>query len=210
MNEITFQPLNLHLEDMLIEIAKENKIKSFSFPVYVQGIHPWEYEDIDEQRVNKFSRTVYATPEYLEYREVILHKIDRDSDEVVGISSKVEMVDGAFAHLKHLDWDALALDAFDDAFRFAEFRKTLFYLGEHSILGKKGFIARSGGGFHYHGLHVINDEKWRAWIGKSKEAGTDPNWCDLQLKRGFSILRMTSSKVKRFVPKVAYEVYVNA
>jgi hypothetical protein len=233
MSQIGFQESNISLEEMLVQIAENNGIKSFALPVYVQGIHPWEYAELSRDRINRFSRTIYVTPEELEKGKVILEELYRHEDEVVGISSRVGLLDGRYAHLKHIDWDNIAHFAFDENYRLKEFRKTLSHLGEHlSNLRKglspfqyrqfhlpnidevrsdsrKGFIIKSGGGFHYHGLQVIDDRNWVKWIkGLKQIERVDSDWCNVQLKREYSILRMTSSSIKGFSPEVVYGVRV--
>ena len=61
------------------------------------------------------------------------------------------------------------------------------------------------------GLDVTDESGWRDWIRKARESEIIGNkWCDIQLKRRFSIIRMTSSLFKPYEPKLFYEVSVES
>ncbi len=66
-----------------------------------------------------------------------------------------------------------------------------------SQIGMPGVIISSGASYHFYGFRALNHGEWIEYINSLKEIpGIDKNWPELQLKQGFSMLRLTPSKRK--------------
>ena len=72
---------------------------------------------------------------------------------------------------------------------------------------KEGYVVFSGRGYHFYGNGLMDQNQWHDWIQRAREQGdVEKKWCDIQMKRGYSILRLTNSSQKIFEPKVLYRV----
>jgi len=64
-----------------------------------------------------------------------------------------------------------------------------------------GMIVASGNSFHFYGFELLNQNKWVEFMELIKNIPeVDKNWPDLQLKQGFSMLRITPSRRKLTQP----------
>jgi len=185
------------IENMLKYLADKNKIKQFEFLIYRQD--PIEgYDTFEQAASSEIRKRIKINPK----RIPIISQIEKIDDEVIGISSKILCTGGLEKHLKHLDMDFVD-SVSDDKEEIQTFLEKMHPIGEY-----EGLIILSGNGFHYYGGEVLPPNEWIDWIKRAKTPDTlvDPDWCEIQLERGYSILRMTSSSLKPNSPKVLYRV----
>ena len=216
---IELEDVDGRLEDMLIEISERNEISCFELPVYIQEGNN-NYIDPEEVDAHNFSRIIRATPSDLENRDFFFDR--KNSEYAIGISSKVKINGFREAHLRHLDIDYLpnpseAPELFEESikrlFSFLYERERRMRIDQSLLFPvyqkrtNLGFLVNSGNGLHYHALVTVGDKRCKYWIKKKKKRSEiEDNWCDIQLKRGFSILRMTSSSIKKNSPRLSYRV----
>lgn len=194
------------IEEMLKFIADRNQIKRLELLIYTQEPED-DYSSFDEAASSEIRERIIVDDKKIPYISRI-SRIERGKNEVVAISSKVIYKNGLEGHLKHLDIDQiLEEDVNEDIKNIREFLEKVHPKEEHY----EGFLVFSGNGFHYHGAEVLQPDEWIEWMNRAKTPDTlvDPNWCEIQLKRGFSILRLTSSELKPEEPKLLYSVFKN-
>lgn len=183
------------LEEMLIYIGEKNKIKTFNLRIYTPEIDP-DYSDNETDTDMQISLKELKNKKFSE--------IKRDPMQAVGICSKVELIYGRTAHLKQLDLDSVRPDS---KYAVSDIKKVL-----KKVFPKdknyEGFAIFSGRGFHYCGVEILNKRDWKESIKHSKTLPQiEDKWSDIQLSRGFSILRATSSHfVKPQTPKLLYHI----
>ena len=193
------------MENMLHCISEANGIKTFYFPIYCQSPFPINYIDSDLATLNDFQRIVSLESKLLIKPQFRISKISRKRKEVVGLFSSVTLKDGRRAHLRHLDIDA-HYEVKEDMEIIEDVLENM-YPNRSNPFG--GHVVFSGRGYHFYGNDLMTQEEWRKWIERAKEnENVDKNWCDIQLKRGVSVLRLTSSELKGIEPKVFYKTNI--
>lgn len=174
--------------DILKSLLADNpeKIKDFSFDIYCPKTY-WHHTRL----------TFWQPPFYLDIfgvkristeaiRMLSSLKVNRASDYVVGLNSRVNQYDDD--HLLMVDIDAVnpAVESF------------LKPLG--------GILLKSGRGFHFIGRKVIPGiKKWRRAMHalvrhKVLKNHVDKAHIEISLKRGYSTLRVTASPIKPTAP----------
>lgn len=199
MENLSFIHENISLEEMIGIIADKNDIKKFYLPIYKQekklGGYPPE--------LGKIRKTKKISGKNFTNSKIDFEKTRRKKDEVVGIESTVLLEGNKKAHISMLDIDYVLRKA---NFALKGFNEILTKIYENGY-EREGFIIDSGKGFHYYGLNVINPEEWNNFINKAKKIQQiEDEWCKYQLKRGFSVLRTSSSNIKTKKPRVIYRV----
>lgn len=109
-----------------------------------------------------------------------------DLTKAIGLTSKVQTEEG-IRHIPMIDLE----DALDYE---CEYRLS-------SVLDKvnmKGIVISSGKSYHFYGDRLLKEEEWNKFMETLKEIRfVDEKWPDLQLKQGFSMLRITPS-IRKF------------
>lgn len=80
-----------------------------------------------------------------------------------------------------------------------------------ALKDRKGWLFKSGEGFHFIGKEVLSSE--RLWLHRFKQAAksrklknlVDEKHIDFSIRRGYSTLRVTRSEVKDFVPFMCWD-----
>lgn len=74
-------------------------------------------------------------------------------------------------------------------------------------LNMPGILVVSGHSYHFYGFNLIEEDQWKAYIeslkspyGEGAINGVCEHWPDLQLKQGFSMLRITPCRTRLFQP----------
>jgi hypothetical protein len=198
------------IEEMLKFIAGRNQIKRLELVIYTQ--YPADSDaSLEEALSSEIREKIIIDDRKIPYISRI-SRIERDRNEVVGISSKVIYGNNLEGHLKHLDMDLICEEDIDVV---QEFLESMHPKGENY----EGFLVFSGNGYHYHGADVLRPEAWVDWMKRASipdkltdydvDTLVSPRWCEIQLEKGFSILRLTSSKLKPEGPKLLYSVFKN-
>jgi uncharacterized protein (UPF0332 family) len=178
----------LETTELLASILAENpdKVRDFSYDIYCPKTYshhtrltlwqpPFYLEIFSVQQIQTQARRMLQN----------LH-VKRPNDYVIGINSRLDQYAGA--HLVMLDIDSL--DASVEA--------------RLSDIG--GVLLKSGRGFHFIGNKVIDGQgAWERTMRQLKRTKDlkqylDHDHIDISLRRGYSTLRVTASKVKPQVP----------
>lgn len=206
MTKIELFHESMSLESMLRKIGGKNNIGEFHLPIYTQG----KVTGLYPEHQQTFSRIKTINTEKL--KEKKLSKILKFPWQVIAISSEVKTLQYKMlkttSHLRQLDMDY----SDDNVEEFIEDIKHVFSKMYEKEKSGEGFLVKSGEyGFHYYGTDVINSNYWSQWIetARSIEGYVDDNWCEQQLKRGFSVLRLTSSTLKPEKPTLLYRVRIS-
>lgn len=161
-------------------------IRDFSFDIYC----PKTYSH--HTRITFWQPPFYLDifgPEQLTEKSRILLKslkVKRYQDYVVGLNSKLDQYKPI--HLLMLDFDSVDPTV------------------EHELKAVGGVLLKSGRGFHFIGLSVIESQKkWESVMKRLKRSKTlkghlDIHHIDISLRRGYSTLRITKSPVKPITP----------
>lgn len=68
-------------------------------------------------------------------------------------------------------------------------------------IGMPGLVVASGQSYHFYGFDLQTDSEWKAFLGHIQYMpGVDEVWRELQLKQGFSMLRLTPARGKLYQP----------
>lgn len=114
---------------------------------------------------------------------------------LLGISSKVELKDEVPGHMHMFFLD----------FRCPAFNKSIEGI-KNLVNGlgiTPGFIVKSGRSYHYYSNRVLIPSAWRSLLEEAEGSDiVDGNWVALQLRRGYSVLRLTTNKDKTNPPEV--------
>lgn len=111
---------------------------------------------------------------------------------LVGITSRVLIRSGEFAHIPMMDFLCPPSE---------ENLKTLL-----QVFGKvaeyRGFILNSGNSYHYYGTRLLTDSQWRTFLGRSLLLSglSDDRYIGHQLVDGYCVLRISAGMLKRRVP----------
>lgn len=177
----------LSLEEMLESLAKNNDIKEYTFLEYtvVEFYNEiWEL-DLDEGIIKAEQIEKNQISSYLkEYRK---------EDSLIGVMSKVLLEDGSTKHLIFMDFDCPpTLENLEDAADFIQ-----------NIGFSSGYFYNSGQGFHYYYTKIVNEDMWKKTLLEAKKSElVDKNWIEIQLRRGYSVLRLTSNEEKPCIPTI--------
>ncbi len=178
----------IETEEILRALLADNEssIRDFSYDVYC----PKTYANHNRLTLWQppFYLDIYGLPQIQKQSQKLMRnlRVLRSSDYVVGVNSKLDQY--GTAHLLMLD-----IDSFD-----ASVEEHLSQIG--------GVLLKSGRGFHFIGNKVIEGEtNWRKSmlaIKRHKELKQyiDHDHVTMSLARGYSTLRVTTSKVKPHVP----------
>ena len=176
-------------DEILRSISGDNpkKVMDFSIDIYC----PKTYAHHTRFTIwfPPFYLDVFNTRKLAAYSKEVLRKLRvRKSDEyVAGLNSKLDQYGDK--HLLMFDIDSVD----------AEVEATLNRMG--------GILIKSGRGFHFVGRHVIEGRKdWvKALLSILRnpvlKTRVDRSHIQISLKRGYSTLRITSSKIKPVTPQ---------
>lgn len=79
--------------------------------------------------------------------------------------------------------------------------------GALKTLGISGIIIASGNSYHFYGFNLFSEDEWKSYIESLNSSwAVDHKWTELQLKQGYSMLRITPTKRKLYQPCLI-EVY---
>lgn len=115
-------------------------------------------------------------------------------EQLLGVFSKVSLVDGGTAHIPMMDFSCVPSD------RNLELLKSLL----KSLGGGKGFLLESGKSYHYYGTQILDEEGWRIFLGKCllMSDHSDSRYIGHQLIDGHCVLRLSAGKLKQMLPKL--------
>lgn len=169
-----------------IYISNPGIVKDFSYDIYC----PKTYSH--HNRISYWQPPFYIdvfSPEKLckELKETLRRlRVRNNKEYVLGLNSKVNQYESN--HYLMLDFDSMDTDV------------------ESELKEYGGVLLKSGRGFHFIGNNIIIGEK--EWIKilrhieKKKElkGKIDRDHIEISIKRGYSTLRITSSKIKPNIP----------
>ena len=167
----------ISFEDMFLEIADRNKIKTYNFVFYVPS-------DSEEYSMAKFVKpsilreevksTIKAKlsvqPDYFNNKslnDIKTDLVDLFEDDIidlflgsVGISSVVKLQgDRRKYHMKHIDFMCPVAEE-----NVEKIRREL-----EDLESGDGLLVISGNSYHFHGLDVMSCSEWCAWMDKLKK-----------------------------------------
>ena len=116
------------------------------------------------------------------------------SGQLLAASSKVELPQGKWAHIPMMDFICAVT---------GEHLSILKQLIKETGQGS-GFILESGRSYHYYGLELLSEEKWKLFLGKCllMTGFVDERFVGHQLIDGRCILRLSSGKLNPHLPRV--------
>ena len=131
--------------------------------------------------------------------------------DAMGVSSIVRTKDSRFYHMKQLDIDqglGNPMDFMGNMERLVggmngDYRAGIGSQGKEHIK-TTGYIVNSGSGVHYYERGLLDEKGWAEWLENSRRMTefVDSKWIELSAKRGFSTLRISSTKHKPYLPAV--------
>ena len=164
---------------------RKNKGDLVSPGIYDEG--PWEETEESKRRLHPVKKLVD-----LEFSEVNegLEAMCKGLPlaRAIGITSRVE-TSHEVMHIPMIDFDG----------------ENCYPEMALNSIGKRGMIIKSGNSYHFYGFDLMEEQEWKEFMLKLKEygekySGVDKYWPDLQLRQGFSMLRITPMKTKRYQP----------
>jgi uncharacterized protein (UPF0332 family) len=117
-------------------------------------------------------------------------RASRDSEYVLGWNNRLGQ--SGDSYLLFLDLDHVDLGTVKSALR-----------------RRKGWLFESGNGYHFIGSQVLGGRS--AWenelqkVNQSTQQLLDPLYVEFSIRRGYSTLRATKSKIKEFIPFLCWE-----
>lgn len=204
------------LEEMLFDLALTNGLAKMELVKYVQ--------EAKIRKVDYYGNEIIASPKiplFLPYSPLkelkptdlvansseeirkAVSSLNKRSEEVIGLSSKVTSEMGNIWHLQFLDIDFPERTEIEE-----KIQKTKTAIKKSGI--KRGYVINSGEGHHVYGQYALSESNWERWIATMKKnGGVDGLWAQTQIGRGYSVLRLTSSTIKTHAPKVLYKFSVD-
>ena len=201
------------LEAMLKNLAQANGIEYFNLLIHT----PEEFiDESDEDALVKREGRIISV--HVESIDKDTFSTKRDFNEIVSLCSKVYLKgewDGnlkhdlksekGLVHLRQLNIDLKDTNAEKSLKSFKGIFKKIY----SDKRNYHGSLVFSGKGFHYYGSGLLSEKGFKKWIDSAKQTGMiGKDWCDSQLDRKYSILRVSRSKLKNYDPSPKYEVKI--
>lgn len=186
------------LEEMVCFLVQINKIRALQFVIYGKYCTGQYY---NERLVN----TNKLFPEFRNIEDLIKGKINfkefsPKKDYHLGITSLAKTKNGEIFHIPMIDFECPCSGK--NILRVAETIKLLRPSGKTN-----GFILESGQSYHYYGIDLLSVRDWLIFMNLCKKVqNVDEKWPELQLKRGYSTLRVSISSQKPHLPKVVAKI----
>jgi len=119
-------------------------------------------------------------------------------NRLLGVCSSVELVGGGSAHIAMMDFMC------EPSTRNLELLARLIEGLHHG----RGCLLESGRSYHYYGFRLLTEEAWKVFLGKCllMSGFADDRYIGHQLVDGYCVLRLSSGKSKRCIPKVISEL----
>jgi len=120
------------------------------------------------------------------------------SRQLMGVTSSVNIDPKQRMHIPMMDFSCSPSEQ-----RLGALRNMLREIGQ-----RRGFILESGRSYHYYGVDLLDEERWRAFLGKCllMKDFVDERYVGHQLVDGYCVLRLSASPLKPKVPTVATEL----
>lgn len=165
-------------------------IEVYTLGVFAPGINrtvvrPDEYTPhIKERKINPV-KELHEIP--VQFLPLSLERLSKGLPltRAVGLTSRVQTQKGTM-HIPMID-----------------FAREVFDLGDERLgeIGMDGMIVDSGNAGHFYGFELLEESDWKAFVERVKEIDyVDEHWAELQLKQGYSMLRLTPCENRLYQP----------
>ena len=208
-------PFKKPLEAILRKLARDNSIRTFHFVTYPSA--DADSDELDTEEVKPYELLPVPADYFRTHRlSDIVQQYCANPELVLGIASRVLVRDhGRFAsrEIVQLDMDALWPDG--DPNLTDDGMPSVVADGAFRLCGQAGYVVRSSvlfgflQNFHYYGKKVLPHEQWENLMLKAqRHALVGYIWPEYQLARGYSVLRVGTSKDKPQQPVPILQVAV--
>lgn len=204
----------MRFEDMFVEIGKRNDVKTFNFVSYVPLE---EYDRLtiysmggEKARIlleETIKERIEMPAEHFRYGSLAYPQDEMGVDafsRTLGVSSVVtkKRAPGIF-HMKQLDFSC------NPDIKNAESIADEFF----KMKAGGGWLVDSGRSFHFYGKDVLNEREWIRFMQEFYDMPTtvmigllDIDYPLMNLTRGYSILRLSESELKKKRPEIRFEI----
>lgn len=201
------RPFKKPLEEVIRKLAKDNGIKKFNLVTYASfeaDSDTLSPEEIRPYELIPVPTTYLLTHSLSDTIKQYSFKQHCDPYNVFGIASIVWVHEGnrtVRREIVQLDIDAQWPDTrapqmtdedvpFDVAKRASKLCNQPGYLVHSSTF--EGFLQN----FHFYGKKLVTHEEWEKLMKEAMHGFVDHSWCQYNLSRGYSVLRVSANKVK--------------
>lgn len=194
----------MSLEDMLEFIAKKNNIRSYNLFEYEFLYH---YDDVESFQLHEEIKPHVVYP--IKVRDYLKNVVPNlEVEHFIGIKSKVNLKDNlGYWNSKMVGSAYLHFLDFKCPVSKENFEKVRQHLKDKNLFG---FVCDSGNSYHFysdttHLDYSLDSYAFSSFIKNAKQSElVDKNWCNFQLKRGFSVLRLSEDENKPKPKVIAY------
>ena len=124
-------------------------------------------------------------------------QFQKKEEENLALTSRVELAKGRIKHIPMVDFDCACSEQ-----NFQKAIEALLALGE-----KGGFLLKSGKSYHYYGIGLLSETRWHNLMKRcQKQELIGYDWPLLQLRDGFSGLRVSTSSTKSHLPQLIAKI----
>lgn len=186
------------LEVMISKIVRDNKIEHLNLVVYEPITNFANYPDLDPESGLQAKMDVHVN--YLSDELERAAKVAGRKDDLVGITSEATVRgDSSPRHLFFIDFSSLGCRPSDE-----NLRRIVDFVEKLKLM--PGFILDSGNSYHYYCNGLFDPKTWQEKLeliqGLDYDELVDQEWVKLQIRRGYSVLRISTNDEKPEMPRI--------
>lgn len=194
-----FQRVDDSLERMIGYIIEVNQIQSVEFILYITRVkkdlmkvgQDWIFT-YGENWARRHWRPKVGEAIDSGWLEMFEEWAEKKPEENFGIISRVELFTGEKKHIPMIDFCCPCSPQ--------NLEKVVAAINRPH---RKGFIVESGNSYHFYGISLLTEERWRVFMKRcQKEEIIGEDWPHYQLVDGFSALRLSTSLNKPVAPRL--------